>query len=146
MKFLIVEDSSLMASAIKHILLMASHDVEVVGTLEEAMQRIQATTPDLILLDLSLPGSPPERTLEAIKEIKTLSPDSHVAVMTGYAGYDKKALASGADAFRQKGELLKGKNELIAFAVQALKHGNRTNEQYIKLLEDVLIREPSAVL
>lgn len=48
---------------------------------EEGLQKIESESPDIVLLDVRLPGMD---GLEALKEIKKISPDTYVIVMTAY--------------------------------------------------------------
>jgi DNA-binding response OmpR family regulator len=55
-RILVVEDSPDIADLLKHYLKAAGHDVDHVATGDAVMARVKAAPPDLILLDLMLPG------------------------------------------------------------------------------------------
>jgi DNA-binding response OmpR family regulator len=55
-RILVVEDSPDIADLLKHYLKGAGHDVDHVATGDAVMARVKAAPPDLILLDLMLPG------------------------------------------------------------------------------------------
>lgn len=61
----------------------------------EAMAQVTALQPDVIVMDIRIPGVPIERSLMTIKGMKALCPDVRVIVMS-HLGLDHKAIA-GAD-------------------------------------------------
>ena len=54
---LVVEDDPDIADLVRHYLTRAGHDVDVVATGTEALPRVRAGRPDLLILDLMLPGA-----------------------------------------------------------------------------------------
>lgn len=73
--------------------------VEIVGTIEQAMQRVEETKPRVILLDLSLAGKRPQALLE---KILLLSPETlRVLVVDGIQ--DMKWQPQFAEAILIKG-------------------------------------------
>jgi len=88
-----------LAELIKH-----EHDLEVcaeVGTVAEAMQEIPLSQPDLVLLDLGLPG---KGGLELIKDIRAQYPDLLILVISMHdeSLYAPRALRAGADGYIMK--------------------------------------------
>jgi DNA-binding response OmpR family regulator len=55
-KVLIVEDDRDIAELVAHALNKAGHETELLGSGDEALRRARASRPDLIVLDLMLPG------------------------------------------------------------------------------------------
>ena len=55
-RVLVVEDSPDIAELIRHYLERAGHTVDRVGSGNEVLPRVHATPPDLVVLDLMLPG------------------------------------------------------------------------------------------
>jgi two-component system, OmpR family, alkaline phosphatase synthesis response regulator PhoP len=53
---LVVEDDRDIAELIRHYLVRAGHSVDVVGSGADALSRMRARKPDLLVLDLMLPG------------------------------------------------------------------------------------------
>jgi DNA-binding response OmpR family regulator len=56
MRVLVVEDHVDTAEAVSMLLTLAGHDVEVVSSGEAAVAAAQVHSPDVVLLDLGLPG------------------------------------------------------------------------------------------
>jgi diguanylate cyclase (GGDEF)-like protein len=63
---LIIEDDRDIAALFRHILDVAGYHTEIVLHGNEAVKRLNSTRPDVILLDLHLPGVPGEQILEKI--------------------------------------------------------------------------------
>ena len=57
----------------------------VANSAEDGLQKIKTESPDIILLDVRLPGMD---GLEALKKIKQISPDTYVIIMTAYRSPD----------------------------------------------------------
>ncbi len=61
------------------------YEVDAVGTGEEAIQRVAASEPEVVLLDLRLPGM---GGLEALKAIQASAPTTEVIMLTGHGSID----------------------------------------------------------
>ena len=61
--------------------LQKDYQVQAFASAEEALKALQPGTPDLILLDIGLPGM---SGLDALKEIKRISPETLVIMVTAY--------------------------------------------------------------
>lgn len=85
------------------------HDVGHAQNVEEALKAIAESTPDVVLLDLHLPGID---GIEGLRMIKSLRPETKVLILTAYADAEAMARAAtaGACGFIQKerpiGEIL----------------------------------------
>jgi two-component system, OmpR family, alkaline phosphatase synthesis response regulator PhoP len=66
-RVLVVEDDKDIANLIAHYLQKAGHLVEIEASGSRALQRAREATPDLILLDLMLPGLDGSRVCEALR-------------------------------------------------------------------------------
>ena len=96
-KVLVVEDDVATAAAIKAALGPLGCAIETAPSAELGLERARRAPPDLVLLDLHLPG----RTgLEALPELLALAPAPLVAIMTAHATAENaiEAMASGAAA------------------------------------------------
>jgi DNA-binding response OmpR family regulator len=81
-RILIVEDSTLVTDAFRILFSETGYDVDVAGTVAEAIERGTANTADIMLLDLSLPDGNGLEVLEALRE-RGASPGATLA-MTGH--------------------------------------------------------------
>lgn len=94
---LIADDHAVMRSGLR-MLLEAEPDLEVVaeaGDVAETIRRLKAYKPDVLLLDLHMPGGP---SLQAMPEMREASPATSVVVLTmqNSIGYVREALRAGA--------------------------------------------------
>src|SRR5215216_4914736 len=80
-------------------------DVLVVGEVadgDEAQRQCQALRPDVLVLDLNMPGSPATATVASVRE---LSPPVRVVVLTGYEdAYVSDLIAAGVGGYVLKDE------------------------------------------
>ncbi len=78
--------------------------VSEAGNADEALQKIRATPPDLIFMDIRLPGM---NGLQLTQRIKKEFPKIPIAILTGYdlPEYRQAAVQYGADGFFVKGSL-----------------------------------------
>jgi DNA-binding response OmpR family regulator len=102
-KILVVEDEDNIALALDYLLTREGYNHERVANGGEALDRIRAMRPDLVLLDVMLPEMSGYEICQAIR----LAPDLasiKVLMMTarGSAIERKKGLALGADGFISK--------------------------------------------
>jgi two-component system response regulator NreC len=94
---LIADDHAVMRSGLR-MLLEAEPDFEVVaeaGDVPETIRRLKAYKPDVLLLDLHMPGGP---SLQALPEMHEASPATRVVVLTmqNSTGFVREALRAGA--------------------------------------------------
>lgn len=101
-RMLIVEDHPTMREALR--LVLESEDLEIVeaGDGTTALELARRDPPDLVLLDLHIPGTPGEEVLAALKaDPSTARARVIVVTATGEEGR-ARALAVGADAYFTK--------------------------------------------
>ena len=100
-RILIVDDEKNIASSLKGILSDEGYDVSMTGDGMEALELIQKDPPDLVLLDIWLPGMD---GIEVLKTLKTYSPGVEVLIMSGHGTIDTavKATKLGAQDFIEK--------------------------------------------
>jgi DNA-binding NarL/FixJ family response regulator len=92
--------------------------IEETGDGVELMRLLEATTPDMVVLDISMPGL---RGLEAIKFIKELYPHVKILVLTMHKTkeYLYLAMNGGADGYILKEDA----NEVLHNAIKTIRHG-----------------------
>lgn len=79
-KVLIVDDEVEFASALAERLTLRNYDVKAVYHVEDAITTAQSDPPDVVLLDLRMPGI---GGFEALKTIKKIDPTIEVILLTG---------------------------------------------------------------
>lgn len=99
-RVLIVDDEEEIRAAIRQILAEEGYAVETVASGEAALAAIAARAPDLILLDVNLPGVDGWQVLDELRS--AAGAQTPVVVMT--AGYDiqAQALDNGAQGYLGK--------------------------------------------
>jgi diguanylate cyclase (GGDEF)-like protein len=81
---LIVEDDRDIAALFRHVLDIAGYQTEIVMHGREALDRLRYAHPDIVLLDLNLPGVPGSKILEWMKSDELLK-SVPVVVVTAHA-------------------------------------------------------------
>jgi len=101
MKLLLIEDEQAMQKTLVRALSRIGWSVEVCDDGAQALQRWQEVRPDVVLLDLSLPGQDGLRVLEAARKSALTTP---VLILTarGTVGDKIIGLNSGADDYLPK--------------------------------------------
>lgn len=103
LQILLVEDSLLNRKLARDILTARGHEVVEAGSGDEAKQKLASMDPDVVLLDVMIPGGGGEAIAALIK-----SSDRHykvpVIAVTAFAmpGDKERLLASGFDAYISK--------------------------------------------
>lgn len=119
-RVLIADDHAIVREGIRMILALHD-DIEVVGEAangQEAIERVNELTPDIVLMDIAMPGL---GGLEAMLEIRQLKPETRVLVLTQYDNteYIYRFLKSGAAGYVLKKA---AGNDLVA-AIRAVYQG-----------------------
>ena len=102
-KVLIVEDSTLFRQLFKEMLHSRFPSVEIYEAIdgEEALKKVEALHPDLIFMDIKLPG---ENGLQLTRKVKARFPKIVVIILTGYDLPEYREVSSQyADYFFSKG-------------------------------------------
>ncbi|GEM_PF-3584420 len=86
-KVLIIEDDPIQACAIEKYLNQFNYIVSATGSLSEAIDSIDAITPNIVLLELNLPGS---NTQELLTHIKVSNPSTKVIIISGHNDTSRK--------------------------------------------------------
>ncbi len=84
-KILVVDDDPSVLSAFEQMLSEQGHLVRVATRGEEALELVAKERPDLVIMDIRMPGI---SGLEAVRRIRALDPRLPVIIMTGYATTD----------------------------------------------------------
>ena len=82
---LLVDDDAAFRQVMAGELGRLGYDVAVIGTGEEAIERVATAEPELVLLDLRLPGI---GGMETLKSIQASSPTTEVIMLTGHGSID----------------------------------------------------------
>jgi DNA-binding NtrC family response regulator len=82
---LLVDDDATFRQVMANELTRLGYQIEGAGTGEEAVRRIAASEPDVVLLDLRLPGM---NGLDVLKAIHTSAPATEVVMLTGHGSID----------------------------------------------------------
>ena len=119
-RVLIADDHAVLRAGLK-LLIGAEADMEVVGEAAdgaEAVQRAHTTAPDVVLLDLTMPGGRGTRTIE---DVVQLTPRPRVLVLTMHddAASMQAALLAGASGYIVK----KAADVELLTAIRAVHHG-----------------------
>jgi CheY-like chemotaxis protein len=103
MKVLVVEDQAIESKLAVHVLSAAGHDVTRAEAADQALAEIKDAHPDVILLDMSLPGMD-GLTLARLLKTDPATRDIHIVAVTSYPEKFSKAeaLAAGCDVYLEK--------------------------------------------
>lgn len=129
-KVLIVDDAPDTLEIIGKLLRFEGYQVLTAATGEEGIQCVEREKPDVVLMDINLPGMDGN---QALKEIKRINPIQSVIMLTAYATVDNaiEALKLGATDFIKK----PFENEHLIHIV------NQALEKYHTLLEKERLEE-----
>ena len=106
MKILVIEDSRLLEAGIRRALTKAGHEVILTTDGQEGLDTARRIRPDLVLLDMMLPGLSGTGVLEALKSHPATA-DVPVVVLTGLSRKnEEKLLRAGAARYFEKSDLL----------------------------------------
>lgn len=100
---LVVEDEDSIALALEFLMGREGYELRRVGSGPAAIEAIRERPPDLVLLDVMLPGSSGYEVCQSIRLDPALA-DTKILIMTAKGGEveRRKGLALGADAFMTK--------------------------------------------
>jgi len=95
-KILIVDDEKEFASTVAERLNLRGYQATAVFGANEALTLIRTEAPDVVLLDLMMPGI---NGLETLRMIKETTPAVEVIILTGYGGIQGKLEGMESGAF-----------------------------------------------
>ena len=79
---LVVDDDETMATAFRQFLAFEGHDCRIASDAAEAGRMIAATRPDLVLMDIRMPGT---NGLDALEQFRADFPGLCIVMMTAYS-------------------------------------------------------------
>lgn len=131
-KVLIVDDVPDTLEIIQKLLQLEGYEVITAHTGEEGVKKVEEERPELVLMDISLPGIDGN---EALKRIKRINPNQFVIMLTAYATVDNaiQALKEGAQDFLKK----PFENEHLIHIVNQCFERYKTLKEKEKLEEEV---------
>lgn len=98
-KILIVEDDLALQQTYKTILTQEGYEVILAGTAQQGLQAVKTSLPDLILLDVMLPGG--MNGFDVLETLK-LDPQTHdipIIMLTNLDNQEQSALSIGVAAY-----------------------------------------------
>ena len=100
-KILVVDDEIEICSFLKSFFEERMFDVDIATSGEEAMQKVEFGKPQVVLLDIKMPG---KDGMEVLKEVKEKFPQTKVIMVTAVESSDKieEAIKLGADNYITK--------------------------------------------
>src|SRR6266852_5029500 len=99
-RVLVVEDDAPLAATLERVLVAEGHEVEVTGDAVAAVRRARARVPDLVVLDLMLPGADGVTVCRRMRETAQFP----ILMLTALSGTEHRVrgLDSGADDYLVK--------------------------------------------
>lgn len=98
-KIVIVEDSTDTRDLVKEVLEMSGHQVEIAETGEEGLTKIKKVVPDIVLMDVSLPGK--LTGLDVTRQLRTEADfdEMLIVALTAHAMVEdrERSLKAGCD-------------------------------------------------
>lgn len=97
-RVLVVDDSKFMRMLLSEVLTSGGYEVVEAESGEEALAVYQEEAPDLVTLDILMPGKDGIQTVEALREF---DPGARIVMVTalGQDSHVRRALEAGADGF-----------------------------------------------
>src|SRR4030095_2879146 len=134
---LIVDDERAIQTTLRGVLEDEGYRVTAVGSGEEAISRLQDETPDIIFLDIWMPGID---GLETLAELKRLRPETVVVMISGHATIETavKATKLGDYDFIEKQLLIANR----ALEHTRLERENRTLRAQLERGQEIVGQSP----
>jgi len=98
---LLVDDDKTVSQALKRVFHRSKYEISTALNGEEGMSKFISTRPDLVILDLRMPG---KSGMEVLKEMRKENKEANIIIITGYGGVKEaiEAMKAGASDFLQK--------------------------------------------
>lgn len=139
-KLLVVDDEHLIRWSIEQNLKKQGYEVITAGTGEDALQLVREQQPDLVLLDIQLPGI---SGIEVLEKIKELDEDIIVIMLTAHGGLETavNAMRLGAYDYVSKPFNL---DELTITIKKALENSD-LKQEVVRLRSETKISAPNII-
>lgn len=124
MRVAVVDDEAIVRNRLQRALTKQGYRVDTYGSGEDFLKSREGFPPDLVFLDIKLPGI---NGFEVLKEVKSLSPETEVILITGYSSIDSVIEAVKLGAFHYVAKPLK-LDEIRHLASRALEHKSLVEE------------------
>lgn len=95
-KVLVVDDEVEFASTLAERLVLRGYDANAVYCAEDTFAIVKSDQPDIILLDLKMPGM---SGIEILMTVRTFAPDLYVILLTGHMDVEKEIEGIKLDNF-----------------------------------------------
>ena len=95
-RILVVDDEESIQRSLESVLRDEGFDVSLAGSAEDAIKKIEADAPDVVLLDIWLPG---KDGLQLLEEVRPRYPGLPVVVMSGHGTIETAVRATKLGAF-----------------------------------------------
>ena len=120
---LVVDDDQSVASAFERFLAFEGHQCRLVSNADDALQSIEERRPDLVMMDIRMPGVD---GLQALEQVRARFPGLSVVMMTGYGTSQTSidAIRAGAFDYLTKPPDLDDLRAIIGKALAASKTAN----------------------
>ena len=101
LKILVVDDEPFIRELMVEFLTIHGHETAIAGSGEEALSKICDINPDLVMLDVWMPGM---TGLETLKKIKQMNNETGIIMLSAFGDDDTvvEAMRSGANYYLQK--------------------------------------------
>ena len=114
---LLIEDDTVVADSLQHLLEAEGYAVDAVGIADEGMARARTTDFDVIVTDLQMPG---RSGLEVIQDLHPLKPHLPIILMTGHHTTDAAIEAIKVGAYDYVLKPITNPKEFLGLIEQAL--------------------------
>jgi len=128
----VIDDEPVIHDVLSQLLTAEGYDIVLSSSGEDALQKYEAQTFDLVLLDLLMPGLD---GIEVLKAIKKIHPQAVIIIITAYASVESAIEAMKMGAFDYIQKPFKHEELLLTIA-RALEHKN-LQEENIRLRDEL---------
>ena len=128
----VIDDEPVIHDVLSQLLTSEGYDIEISSSGEEALEKFEVRTFDLVLLDLLMPGM---NGIEILKAAKKIDPQALIIIITAYASVESAIEAMKIGAFDYIQKPFKHEELLLTIA-RALEHKN-LQEENVRLRDEL---------